>query len=144
MHGWTTVFVVAVFFVATLTRSAFGFGEALGIIVAAFAIGSLWKRDAEPRLIDERFAWPFGFAAGVLGGAYGMNGPPLAMYGALRRWTPERFRATLQGYFRPASAIVAIALGRIVNRRLDARRFVAFLYAGLVASGAALLLQAWL
>jgi hypothetical protein len=32
-----------------------------------------------------------------------MNGPPLVIYGALRRWTPERFRATLQGYFLPAS-----------------------------------------
>lgn len=37
-----------------------------------------------------------------------MNGPPLVVYGALRDWSPQRFRATLQGYFLPAS-IVAMA-----------------------------------
>ena len=50
-------------------------------------------------------AWLFGFGAGVLGGAYGMNGPPLVAYGALRHWSPKRFRATLQGYFLPASLV---------------------------------------
>jgi hypothetical protein len=35
-------------------------------------------------LQDDRLAWLFGFAAGVLGEAYGMNGPPLVVYGALR------------------------------------------------------------
>ena len=56
-------------------------------------------------LTDDRQAWLFGLSAGVLGGAYGMNGPPLVVYGALRRWSPEHFRATLQGYFLPASVI---------------------------------------
>ena len=73
-----------------------------------------------------------------------MNGPPLALYGSLRRWTQERFRATLQGYFFPASLVgmigywaaglsgasvtnyyllslpvvlVAIFVGRVLNRR---------------------------
>ena len=46
-----------------------------------------------------------GFCAGVLGGAYGMNGPPLVIYGAMRRWSAQHFRATLQGYFLPASII---------------------------------------
>ena len=46
-----------------------------------------------------------GFCSGILGGAYGMNGPPLAVYGSLRRWSPQHFRATLQGYFLPASII---------------------------------------
>ena len=32
-----------------------------------------------------------------------MNGPPLVIYGALRRWSPQYFRATLQGYFLPAT-----------------------------------------
>ena len=34
-----------------------------------------------------------------------MNGPPLAIYGAMRRWSAQHFRATLQGYFLPASII---------------------------------------
>ena len=34
-----------------------------------------------------------------------MNGPPLVIYGAMRRWSAQHFRATLQGYFLPASMI---------------------------------------
>ncbi len=34
-----------------------------------------------------------------------MNGPPLAFYGSLRRWSPQHFRATLQGYFLPVSLV---------------------------------------
>jgi uncharacterized membrane protein YfcA len=74
----------------------------LGAVVMAFSIHSLTRR-RQYELKDDSLAGLFGFAAGVLGGAYGMNGPPLAMYGSLRRWSPEHFRATLQAYFLPAS-----------------------------------------
>jgi len=111
----------------------------------------------------------FGFGAGVLGGAYAMNGPPLAIYGALRRWSAERFRATLQGYFLPASllgmagywlfglwvwdvtryylwslptALAAVFLGRAVNRRLKGRAFLLYVHIGLIAVGTTLLIQA--
>jgi hypothetical protein len=120
-------------------------------------------------LKDDRFAWFFGFNAGVLGGAYGMNGPPLAIYGTLRRWSPEYFRATLQAYFLPASVagmagyavaglwtpavnhfylaslpgvVTAIFLGRSLNRRMHSAQFVAYVYAGLIAIGVVLLVQA--
>src|SRR5262249_43008525 len=83
---------------------------ALGVVVAGFAILALWQHDPY-ELRDDRFAWLFGVLAGVLGGAYGMNGPPLVMFGAMRRWPPERFRATLQGYFLPASVIGMIGYG---------------------------------
>jgi uncharacterized membrane protein YfcA len=46
-----------------------------------------------------RFASPFGFVAGVLGGAYNTNGPVVVVYGTLKRWQPEEFRLILQGYF---------------------------------------------
>ncbi len=140
----------------------------LGVLVAGFA-GYALRRRGSYELTDDRLAWLFGLSAGVLGGAYGMNGPPLVVYGALRRWSPEHFRATLQGYFLPASvmgmigywaaglwtpdvsryyllslptSLVAIALGRIINRRFDARRFFVYVHAGLIASGAGLVLQA--
>ncbi len=76
---------------------------AMAVVTIAFSCYCLlgrWK----PHLPDDRFAWAFGLGAGVLGGAYGMNGPPLVVYATLRGWTPEHFRATLQGYFLPASA----------------------------------------
>ena len=97
-----------------------------------------------------------------------MNGPPLVAYGALRRWSPERFRATLQGYFLPASLVgmagywvaglwvpavtryyltslpvvlAATALGRVLNRRMDGRRFLVYVHIGLVVIGGMLLIQ---
>lgn len=143
---------------------------ALGLLVVSFAALSLRKRRAY-RLHDDRFAWLFGVGAGVLGGAYGMNGPPLVLYGSLRRWPPERFRATLQGYFLPASIVgmigywaaglwtarvnyyyllslpavlLAIPIGRMINARLDTRRFLIVVDAGLILSGATLFLHSLL
>lgn len=240
---WPSVAIVAVIFLATLVRSAFGFGEALiavpllslvidvkvatplavlfSITVALVVVAQdwhkihihsawrlvlstlsgiplgLWMLTAVPETIvaallalvilafstyclrnrsavelkSDQWAWPFGFAAGVLGGAYGMNGPPLVVYGALRRWSPEHFRATLQGYFLPASlvgmagywatglwvpvvnyyflialvpAVAAIFLGRELNRRLNSHAFIVYIHVGLLAIGATLLAQsAW-
>ncbi|MEO8341109.1 MAG: sulfite exporter TauE/SafE family protein, partial [Nitrospirota bacterium] len=133
----------------------------LAVTIIAFSAYSLTGRQTR-ELTDDRFAWFFGFHAGVLGGAYGMNGPPLAMYGALRRWSPERFRATLQGYFLPASVagmagysfaglwtpevnhfylvalpgvVIATFLGRSLNRRIHPLRFISYVYVGLTAIG---------
>jgi uncharacterized membrane protein YfcA len=137
----------------------------LGVLILAFSTYSLLSR-RPPELRHDRLAWAFGFAAGVLGGAYGMNGPPLVVYGALRRWSPEHFRATLQGYFLPASlagmagfwwselwvtevtqyyllslplALAAILAGRWINRRLKGGRFLLYVHAGLIGVGAVLL-----
>jgi len=137
----------------------------LAVIIMGFAAQAL--RSPTWRLENDRWAWLFGFIAGVLGGAYGMNGPPLAMYGSLRRWSPAEFRATLQGYFLPASAVgvagywwaglwtpsvtwfylaslpvvaLAIIAGRVLNRRLVADRFTSAVYMGLLVVGAVLLL----
>ena len=50
-----------------------------------------------------------GFCAGVLGGAYNTNGPPIVIYGSLRGWEPERFKATLQGFFLPTCTVIIFA-----------------------------------
>jgi uncharacterized protein len=142
----------------------------LGLVIIAFSIQALTFGNTR-RLEQDHAGWLMacGFLSGVLGGAYGMNGPPLAVYGALRRWSPQQFRATLQGYFLPVSLVglagylvvglwdaavtryflwslpgvaVAIALGRSINRRIQSDRFARFVYAGLVLIGAVLLLQA--
>ncbi len=139
----------------------------LAVVILSFSIYCLADRG---RLVlkDDRLAWLFGFGSGVLGGAYGMNGPPLAVYGALRRWPPEQFRATLQGYFLPASlagmagycaagycttdvirfylvslpgALAAIVLGRMVNQRMKSTSFVRYVHLGLIVVGAVLLAQ---
>jgi uncharacterized protein len=235
------ILVPGVLFVATLIRSAFGFGEALvavpllallvpvktaapvavmaSITVALIVVVQDWRKiharsavrlvlptmlgiplglmlvkaGAEPavkgllaaviilfstfsllggkqrELTDDKFAWLFGFGAGILGGAYGMNGPPLVVYGSLRKWSPQHFRATLQGYFLPASLaglwgyrlaglwtptvsryyllslpliVLATLIGRAINHRIGAQRFVQYVHGGLIAIGLILLSQA--
>ncbi|MBD1845858.1 sulfite exporter TauE/SafE family protein [Cyanobacteria bacterium FACHB-63] len=70
----------------------------LGITLIAYGSINLLS-PKYPHLRHERYAFPFGFVAGILAGAYNTNGPPIAIYGILRRWSPDDFRATLQCYF---------------------------------------------
>lgn len=141
----------------------------LAAVIIGFSAWSLATRQRAQLGDSRRWMVGAGVIAGVLGGAYGMNGPPLVVYGALRRWDPPRFRATLQAYFLPASALglagyaatglvgqellrdvawcvpgaaVAIVLGRALNRRISSAAFVRWVYAGLIAVGVALLAQA--
>jgi hypothetical protein len=99
---------------------------------------------------------------------YGMNGPPLVVYGSLRRWSPKFFRATLQGYFLPASLIgmvgywlaglwvsvvteyylfslpvvfVAILVGPSANHRVKGHQFLVYVHVGLLLIGTMLLIQ---
>ncbi len=143
---------------------------ALGATLLAFAAFSLFGRTSI-QLESDRPAWLLacGFSAGVLGGAYGMNGPPLVVYGTMRRWSARHFRATLQAYFLPASLLAmtgywiaglwvpavthdylmslpvmlpAVFLGRAINRRLHGNLFLRIIYAGLACIGVLLLVEA--
>lgn len=168
--GWLilfTLFGIPVGLLVLTTTTETVIKAILGLVIIAFSLYGLFSR-RQFELKTDRLAWVFGFSAGVLGGAYGMNGPPLVVYGSLRRWKPEQFRATLQGYFLPASllgmcgywladlwvpavtryyllslplALAAIFLGRAVNRRLDGRRFQRYVHCGLIVVGTVLLMQ---
>ena len=142
----------------------------LGLLIVAFSVYSLLATKTRQLSQDHR-GWMVscGFLSGVLGGAYGMNGPPLAIYGSLRGWSPQHFRATLQGYFLPASltglagyaaaglwngaitryfllslpaVAVAILLGRAINQRMSGKGFFRYVYVGLIAIGTVLVAQA--
>ncbi len=140
----------------------------LAVVIMGFSTFSL-RTGSRHELKNDRLAWIFGFIAGVLGGAYGMNGPPLVIYGSLRGWSPGHFRATLQGYFLPASlvgmagyfiaglwtktvshyfllslpgVILASFLGRSINRRMSSEKFLIYVHGGLILIGAVLLFQA--
>jgi len=82
----------------------------LALVIIGFAVYSLLSPRLS-KLHGEWTAYPFGFVAGILGSAYNSNGPPIVIYGTLRRWPPERFRATLQGYFLPSGMIIAAGHG---------------------------------
>ena len=143
---------------------------ALAVLIIAFSVYSL-SGSTPLELRHDHRAWLlfFGFAAGVFGGAYGMNGPPLVMYGSMRRWSAQHLRATLQAYFLPASLLgmtgywfsglwvhavtryyllalpvmlPAVLLGRVINHRLPAAVFMKYVYLGLAAIGMILMVQA--
>ena len=147
-----------------------GVKAVLALIIIAFAVYSLIGR-APLELKQDHRGWLLGcgFFAGILGGAYGMNGPPLVVYGTMRKWSAQHFRATLQGYFLPASGIgmvgyclaglwtptvsryyllslpvtfLGVYLGRVINHRLHGDSFYKYLYAGLAGIGTLLLAQA--
>lgn len=139
----------------------------LALIIIVFSCYALFR----PRLIrlkQEWTAYPFGFLAGILGGAYNSNGPPIAIYGTLRRWPPDRFRANLQGYFFPSSVIIvaghglgglwtsevgwyfllslpllplAIWIGNRINRTFRPGRFDQYIYILLILVGAILFIR---
>jgi uncharacterized membrane protein YfcA len=141
----------------------------LGILIILYSIYSLTSKGGFRLETDNKF-WLFicGFFSGILGGAYGLNGPPLVIYGNLRNWTAKHFRATLQAYFLPASiigmigywynglwvstvthyfllsipvVIPAILLGRYFNHRLKDGTFLKYIYFGLICVGILLLGQ---
>jgi uncharacterized membrane protein YfcA len=82
----------------------------LGIVITGFGLYNLIVPNL-PELRNENWAYLTGIIAGILGGAYNTNGPPVVIYGMLRRWNPEKFRATLQGYFLPTGLAILISHG---------------------------------
>jgi uncharacterized membrane protein YfcA len=135
----------------------------LGLLIAGYSLYSVLKKNNQPLEKDNQL-WLFicGFLSGVLGGAYGINGPPLVVYGNKRQWSATHFRATLQAYFLPVSLIAvlgyatqglldwkvfqyfmfclpamipAIFLGRYLNRSLRGSVFFKYIYWGLMLEG---------
>jgi len=139
----------------------------LAVVIITFSLYKLFK----PKLFtlaNDKLACIFGLASGILGGAYNTNGPPVVIYGTLRRWDPEKFRATLQGYFFPTGSLIAIGhcigglwtkpvlvnyalslpvilvaifLGGKINRRIPKARFDNYIYVFLVILGVWLLIE---
>jgi len=149
--------------VILLCVDPYGVKLGLGGLVIAYSVYALLARRRLHAAHDGRF-WLFacGFVSGVLGGAYGLNGPPLVIYGNLRQWHAQQFRATLQAYFLPASFVgvtgfalnglvtwsvlryfvaclpallPAVFLGRYLNRRLQGSAFYRYIHAGLIVVG---------
>ena len=137
---------------------------ALGLFLVGYGLYSLMGPTLP--VVGSRWAWPLGFTAGALSGAFGTGGPPVVLYAALRRWPPPRFRASIQGVFLPVGAfslvahgvaglfteevlrtglfalpgmILAHGLGLRLSRRFSVERFRGLVHVLLVALGVLLL-----
>ena len=64
-----------------------------------------------PALRHPVLTFGLGVLSGIFGGAYNVSGPVAVLYGGLRRWPPEVFRASLQGYFIATSLLIATSHG---------------------------------
>jgi uncharacterized protein len=136
----------------------------LAAIIILFALYGFFRPHLA-RLQTGKSAAVFGFFGGVLGAAYNTQAPPIVIYGALRGWPPEMFRATLQGYFLPTGLAILIGqgaaglwtsevlkiflwsipllaaaagIGRLLSRRIPPGKFNRWIYGLLLVSGAVL------
>jgi uncharacterized membrane protein YfcA len=72
--------------------------KVLGIVIIGYALYALFAPGL-PELAGNRWAYFFGFIAGILSGAYNTPGPPVVIYGNARQWLPDEFKSNLQGFF---------------------------------------------
>lgn len=82
----------------------------LGVMLMSFGLYNL-ANFTLPAIKHHRLSYGFGFVSGLLSGAYNTSGPPLIIYGVMRRWTAQEFPATLQSVFVTNSVFVLIAHG---------------------------------
>jgi uncharacterized membrane protein YfcA len=80
----------------------------LGMVVTTYALYALFRPDT-PRICAPWWVYPAGFLAGCLGGAYNTPGPPVIVYGSLRQWPKQQFRAILQTLFFVNGVLVVVS-----------------------------------
>ena len=77
----------------------------LGIVLLVYGIYALVTArsnstpDVAPAPSARLTAALVGFSSGLLGGAYATDGPPLIIYGSVKRWPKQSFRSILQACF---------------------------------------------
>jgi uncharacterized protein len=82
----------------------------LALLIISFSTINLAKPDFL-ELKSNKFVWIFGLFSGMLGGAYNTNGPPIIIYGKLKKWEPDNFRAILQSVLLPTNLFIIIGQG---------------------------------
>jgi uncharacterized membrane protein YfcA len=138
----------------------------LGVVLIAYAAYSLFQPRVQQAL-SGGWVYPAGFLAGCFGGAYNTPGPPVIVYGSMRQWPRDEFRAVLQALFFLNAVLVVtshavaqhltrlvlvyylyavpalaagILLGAVVDRRIDQNLFRKIVTAMILALGLALVL----
>lgn len=142
----------------------------LGFILIVYAVYTFMR----PKSFMHYSPWwvyPTGFLAGCLGSAYNTPGPPVIVYGSLRQWPKEEFRAVLQAFFFFNAVLVVLShylaghltrgvmtsylytlpfifagiiSGSLVDRKIDHDRFLFLVTAMILILGLVLALSIWL
>ncbi|MGA2296145.1 MAG: sulfite exporter TauE/SafE family protein [FCB group bacterium] len=139
----------------------------LAISIISFSVYKLFDLD-KLQLKTDKSSFLFGIIAGILGGAYNTNGPPIIIYGTLRKWESEKFRDMLQGIFLPTNifivaghgiaglwtkevfiyflwslpvVIIGIILGNKLNKIIPAEKFNKYIHIILIIIGIVLLVN---
>jgi uncharacterized membrane protein YfcA len=100
--------------------------QVLGLFLIVYAAYSLANPNTS-RLVSRRWVYPAGFVAGCLGGAYNTPGPPAILYGSLRQWPKDEFRAILQALFFVNGVLVVLT--HWLAHRMTTQVFSLYLYA---------------
>jgi uncharacterized membrane protein YfcA len=82
--------------------------QILGLMLVVFALYRLARPSAH-QVLSRHWVYPSGFLAGCLGGAYNTPGPPAIVYGTLRQWPRDEFRAGLQTLFLVNAILVVVS-----------------------------------
>lgn len=103
----------------------------LGVTLVCYGAYSLiqqswFSQDASSTLRAPRWGILFGFISGLFGSAYNFTGVPVAVYGSLRQWNPEKFRSTMQAYFLTSGTF--IVLGQGLNGMWSTNVLILYLY----------------
>ncbi|MBN1138537.1 MAG: sulfite exporter TauE/SafE family protein [Anaerolineae bacterium] len=172
--GVASALGVAVGIWALVRVDELAINRAIGMILVAYAAYALLRPVAGRRLamaapcrLSPWWAYPAGFLAGCLGGAYNTPGPPVIVYGSLRQWPKDEYRAILQtlffingilivgshllvGHIIPRvwtlyawtapALLLGLWTGARLDRRVDQERFRILVTAMILVLGASLLL----
>jgi len=139
----------------------------LGIVLVSYGIFMCRMSELHSR-VSLRASYIAGLIAGILGGAYNTNGPPIVIYAVLRGWNPREFRATLQAYFLVTGLLVTaghwasglwtarvmnlcilslfpvslgLVIGTILNRRFTSGTFHRYMTVILMVLGIIMIIQ---
>jgi len=88
-------------------------GIIMKILGTLLVLYSVYKLSAPTFKLHFSTFWaiPAGFLSGVLGGAFGTDGPPVIVYAALKPWTKEQVIGMLHSFFLFANLLVIGSYG---------------------------------
>lgn len=80
----------------------------LGVILVGYALYGLFAPHIAP-IKNPNWGYAFGFASGLLHGAYNTGGPPYTIYCTTQRWSPPQYKCNMQVLLMVNSASVVVA-----------------------------------